>query len=206
MPPFAYRVGFDRTGPEDGERAASGKRCSALMCAAQNGDSAAYSALLHAILPLLQRLVRSRLRFLTAADREDLVQEILLSVHAGRATYDPRRPFMPWLMTIAHHRMVDRARRSSRQIAKELLVDDFDEPITNLQVNIEEFGYGDPEALHQAVNKLPARQRTAIELVKLREFSLKEASEMSGVSVGALRVSVHRAIRSLRNSLSYSNV
>jgi RNA polymerase sigma-70 factor (ECF subfamily) len=202
MPPFAYRGGFDRAGPGDGQRAAIGKRCSALMRAAQNGDSAAYSALLHTILPLLQRLVQSRLRFLTAADREDLVQEILLSVHAGRATYDPKRPYMPWLMTIAHHRMVDRARRSSRQIAKELLVDDFDEPIANQPLNIEEFGYGDPEALHRAVNKLPARQRTAIELVKLSELSLKEASEMSGVSVGALRVSVHRAIKSLRNLLT----
>jgi RNA polymerase sigma-70 factor (ECF subfamily) len=108
-------------------------------------------------------------------------------------------------MTIAHHRMVDRARRSSRQIAKELLVDDFDESMANLPLNIEEFAYGDPQALHRAVKKLPARQRIAIELVKLRELSLKEASEMSGVSVGALRVSVHRAIKSLRNSLTYSN-
>jgi RNA polymerase sigma factor (sigma-70 family) len=202
MPPFAYRGGFAGTGPADSERAAMGKRYSALMRAAQEGDRAAYSVLLHGILPLLQRLVRSRLRFLQAADREDLVQEILLSVHAGRASYDPRRPFMPWLMSIAHHRMVDGARRSGRQTAKELLVDDFAEPIVDRQQHLEESEYGDPEALRRAVNELPARQRTAIELVKLRELSLNEAAEVSGTGISALKVSVHRAIKNLRRSLA----
>ena len=74
------------------------------MGAAQDGDRAAYAALLHALLPLLDRVVQRRLRFLQAADRDDLVQDILLSVHASRATYEPRRPFMPWLMSIAHRR------------------------------------------------------------------------------------------------------
>jgi DNA-directed RNA polymerase specialized sigma24 family protein len=67
------------------------------MGAAQDGDRAAYRALLHALLPLLDRVVQSRLRFLQAADRDDLVQDILLSVHASRATYNRRRPFMPWV-------------------------------------------------------------------------------------------------------------
>jgi len=190
------------TAPGDSERAAMEKRCSALMRAAQHGDSAAYSALLHAILPLLQRLVRNQLRFLQAADREDLVQEILLSIHAARASYDPKRPYMPWLMSIAHRRIVDRARRSSRQRARELLVDDFGEPVADQPLNNEEPQYGDPEALHRALKELPARQRTAIELVKLRELSVNEASEMSGMGRSALRVSVHRAIKSLRNSLA----
>ena len=48
-----------------------------------------------------------------------------MSIHAGRASYDPRRPFMPWLMSIAHRRMVDGARRSGRTTAKEQRIDDF---------------------------------------------------------------------------------
>ena len=56
MPPLA-----SRGRPVDCECAATEKRYSALMRATQDGNCAAYSALLHAILPLLQRLVRSRL-------------------------------------------------------------------------------------------------------------------------------------------------
>jgi RNA polymerase sigma-70 factor, ECF subfamily len=49
---------------------------------------------------------------------------------------------------------------------------------------------------------LPAGQRTAIELLKLRELSLKEAANVSGMSVSALKVAAHRAIKSLRGSLA----
>jgi RNA polymerase sigma factor (sigma-70 family) len=199
--PSAYRIGLVRDQRSDDERSAREGRYSALMRAAQDGDRAAYSALLHEILPLLQRLVRGRLRFLSAADREDLVQEILLSIHAGRATYDPSRPFMPWLKSIAHHRMVDGARRSGRKTAREQLIDDLGDSVVD-QPSVEEDGYGDPEALRRAVNDLPARQRTAIELLKLRELSLIEASELSGIGISALKVSVHRAIKNLRNSLA----
>src|SRR6266567_210141 len=70
--PFAYRTGLAIDRPVDSERATTEMRFSSLMRAAQDGDRAAYSALLHGILPLLQRLVRGRLGFLQAADREDL--------------------------------------------------------------------------------------------------------------------------------------
>jgi RNA polymerase sigma factor (sigma-70 family) len=198
--PSAYRAGLAHDGQVGGERAARERRYSDLMRAAQHGDRAAYSALLHGILPLLRQLVRSRLRFLQAADHEDLVQEILLSVHAARASYDPGRPFMPWLMSIAHHRMVDGARRRCRKLAKEQPVEDFASVAD--QPGLEQSEYGDPEALYRAVSRLPVRQRTAIELLKLRELSLNEASALTGIGISALKVSVHRAIKNLRNALA----
>lgn len=54
--------------------------------------------------------------------------------------------------------------------------------------------YGDAEALAQAIANLPPGQRKAIELIKLRELSLKKASPVSEMSVGALKVAVHRGI------------
>ena len=57
------------------------------------------------------------------------------------------------------------------------------------------------EAIAPAVAALPASQREAIELVKLRELSLEEASKQSGKSVAALKVNVHRALKSLRARL-----
>src|SRR6516164_11473400 len=81
------------------------ERLALLMQDAQDGDQAAYASLLKEILPILKRRVKSRLGFLPVMDREDIVQEILLSLHAARATYNPKRPFMPWLMSIAQNRM-----------------------------------------------------------------------------------------------------
>ena len=58
------------------------------------------------------------------------------------------------------------------------------------------------EALRRAIQDLPPGQRDAIEMLKLREMSLKEAAAASGTSVGALKVSVHRAIATLRKALT----
>jgi RNA polymerase sigma factor (sigma-70 family) len=180
--------------------AAKDLRLAALMQAAQEGDRVAYAGLLHELVPMLQRLMRRRLGFLQPTDREDLVQDVLLSLHAARATFDPRRPFTPWLMSIAHHRMVDRARRHARLWANEVLVDEFADSIANEASAGSE--YGDPEEVRAAVKGLPAGQRTAIELLKLRELSLREAADVSGMSVGALKVAAHRAIKSLRGALA----
>src|SRR6516164_9616495 len=101
------------------------ERLALLMRDAQEGDRTAYSSLLKEILPILKRLVQRRLGFLPIMDREDIVQEILLSLHAARATYDPKRPFMPWVMSIARNRMIDNARRNARRLNNEVLVDEF---------------------------------------------------------------------------------
>ena len=176
-------------------------RLAALMRRAQDNDRIAYISLLRELVRLLQRLVRRRLGFLQPSDREDLVQDILLSLHAARATYEPRRPFTPWLMTIAHHRMVDRARRHTRVWENEVPFSGFAESILEDVSAQPDRGYGDPQQLRQAVNSLPAAQRTAIELLKLRELSLREAAGVSGMSIGALKAAAHRAITTLRASL-----
>jgi RNA polymerase sigma factor (sigma-70 family) len=184
------------------EHKAEDRELSALMRAAQHGDRAAYTRLVREIMPLLQRVLRARLRFLQAADRDDLMQEVLLSLHRGMMTYDPQREFVPWLMTIARNKMVDRARRFARSIANEVLVDDFAEIGAAEQLASRPDGDGDPEALRQAISRLSASQRKAIELLKIRELSSGEAAEVTGMSPGALRVSVHRAIKTLRVSFS----
>jgi len=85
------------------------------MRSAQDGSGSAYAQLLREIAPLVRRVVRNRRRFLQAADIEDLVQDILLSLHAVRKTYDPGRPFLPWLIVIIRNRLAGSARRYSRK-------------------------------------------------------------------------------------------
>ena len=172
-----------------------------LMRAAQGGNTQAYVLLLKEITPRLRQIVRRQRRFLKIEDIEDLVQDILLSLHAVRATYDPRRPFMPWLMAITRHRLADAARRHTRRAAHEVQVENVPVTFSDEGTNVDGDQYRDPEALRQAIQDLPPGQRDAIELLKLREMSLKEAAAARGTSIGALKVSVHRAMATLRKAL-----
>jgi RNA polymerase sigma-70 factor (ECF subfamily) len=176
---------------------------SRLMARAQQGDSNAYVTLLRAITPRIRQLVRARRGFLGESESvvEDVVQEVLLSVHTVRATYDPARPLMPWLSAIVRHRLADAGRRHVRQGAHEIGVDDLDVTFQAPAANSREETFGDPDALAQAIQALPPGQRQAVELLKLRELSLKEASALTGMSIGALKIATHRAIASLRRTL-----
>jgi RNA polymerase sigma factor (sigma-70 family) len=172
-----------------------------LMQAAQAGDAGAYLDLLRAITPRIGRIVARQRGFAGTEAVEDLVQDVLLSLHAVRATYDPRRPFMPWLLAIVRNRLADGARRFGRITAHEMGVEDLDVTFAIPGTNSDRDIYGDVEELYGAIQSLPMRERQAIELLKLREMSLKEASAASGVSVGALKVATHRAMAALRRVL-----
>lgn len=176
-------------------------RLSALMRSAQSGDAEAYTVLMEELAVRVRNIVRHRRSFLERADVEDLVQDVLLSVHAVRATYDPSRPFVPWLLAITRNRLADAARRYARHGAREVAVDDLDVTFFAEPANTMTATYGDPDALRQAIAELPAGQRSAIELLKLRQMSLKEAAASSGTSVGALKVATFRAIDALRRKL-----
>ena len=82
------------------------------MKAAQDGDAVAYQRLLRDCLPIIAGTVRAQG---VPPDRvDDVVQDTLLTIHRARATYDPARPFLPWLRAIARRRAIDAARRTGR--------------------------------------------------------------------------------------------
>lgn len=172
-----------------------------LMRAAQDGDTAAYERLLKLLAEALRRIVRQRRRFLQPADVEDIVQDILLSVHSVRSSYDPARPFVPWLMAIVHNRMVDAARRYARRAQNETGDGEVPETFWSDETKDTEERLVDADSLAHALGALPAGQRKAVEMMKLREMSLRDAAQASGMSVSALKVAVHRAMQSLRKTM-----
>ncbi|WP_240791075.1 RNA polymerase sigma factor [Roseomonas sp. AR75] len=179
------------------DRDARDARWSGLMAAAQAGDSRAYDALLRECLPLLRAICRARLR--NAADVEDAVQDALLTIHRVRNTYDPSRPFRPWLAAIAERRALDRGRSRGRSSAREVDIEAAnDVAAPGRDAEAELALRMEAVALRQAVGELPQAQRTALGLTKIEDLSLAEASGRSGMSVGALKVATHRALRSLR--------
>ncbi|WP_454743617.1 sigma-70 family RNA polymerase sigma factor [Cupriavidus necator] len=168
---------------------------SAAMVRAQSGDREAYRRLLEDITPYLRALAARHVS--NRNDIEDTVQDVLLTVHAVRHTYDPARPFGPWLVAIANRRIMDGLRRRGRIQSHETVPDDgvetFSPPGANFQEEAE-----DARAVRDAVARLPAGQREAVRLLKLEEMSLKEAATASGTSVAALKVATHRALKTLR--------
>ena len=168
----------------------------ALMRAAQLGDGACYERLLRAIAPFVRSLAR---RYCREAERqEDVVQDVLLTVHRVRHTWDPSRPFSPWLAAIAARRAIDLLRREAR-IARHEQSDEeawvtFADPATNNDDGADR-SYADIAPL---LASLPQRQREALEALKLRGQSLQQASRESGQSVAALKVNMHRAVKTLR--------
>jgi RNA polymerase sigma-70 factor (ECF subfamily) len=179
--------------------ASSAEEWGRLMAAAQGGDGAAYARLLREVVPYIRAIVR---RHHAAADRvEDVTQDVLLTLHRIRHTYDPARPFTAWLGAISHRRSVDALRRKVRVDASEKFSPIAYETYADPDANKDIAAHEDSAVLTEAIAALPPGQRQAVELLRLREMSLAEASAASGQSVGALKVSLHRAIKTLQRAL-----
>ena len=135
---------------------------------------------------------------------DDVAQNVLLTIHRARATYDPARPFLPWLRAIAQRRAIDALRTQYRTTGREVFDEDayLSQPDTGPQADA---GLGrDDRAreLTEAISALSPGQRQAVELLALREQSLDEAAAATGRSKGALKVNLHRAIQALRESMA----
>lgn len=172
------------------------------MGCAQAGDRDAYRRLLTAITPYLR--VIARRHFAQREDVDDAVQEILVVVHEIRHTYEPGRPFRPWLSTIATRRCIDLLRRRATRRGVEATDDAAIDDAAGASPGPHEHAEQDSAAarMRRAVQALPAGQRRAIELVHLQDRSLAEAAAVSGQTAGALKVACHRAIRALRRALA----
>ena len=172
---------------------------SQLMRAAQSGDRAAYERLLREISPLIRALVRRHCS--NRADIEEMVQDTLLTLHRVRHTYDPGRPFCPWLAAIAWRRSIDALRRRIRVSKYETPEQGVYETFSDAAANSDLEGVRSAEEVEHLLRLLPARQREALQSLKLKEMTLAEASVASGQSVAALKVNTHRALKTLRGLL-----
>src|SRR5262249_59729668 len=128
------------------------------MAAAQAGDRGAYGRLLRQILPFVR--ARARQRHGDPDRLEDVVQDVLVTVHRVRHTYDPARPFEPWLAAIVERRSIDALRRRGRIAAREVNAPDAYETFADPRAN-REVTEPDLARLGQAMASLPPRQRTA---------------------------------------------
>jgi RNA polymerase sigma factor (sigma-70 family) len=169
---------------------------SQLMRAAQSGERTAYERLLRDVTPFIRSIVRRHCN--NRADIEEMVQDTLLTLHRVRHTYDPARPFGPWLAAIASRRSIDALRRRVRVSKFEAPEDGAYETFADAAANSDLEAVRSSEEIAQMLGRLPPKQREALEALKLKEMSLAEASVSSGQSVAALKVNAHRALKALR--------
>lgn len=165
---------------------ASDPMLGALMARAQDGDAAAYRTVLGAAQLWLRRYYANRI---APSELDDLVQDTLMSVHRKRATYDPERPFLPWLAAIARYRWVDRLRKSYRAAADELPEE--------IGTDSHEDSVGASLGIEKLLGRLPEGQALAIRLVRIDGLAIAEAAEKSGQSESLVKVNIHRGLKRL---------
>ena len=162
-----------------------------LMVAAQGGNGGAYRRLLQEIDPWLRRFYARRL---PPAMVEDAAQEALIAIHTKRHTYEPGRPFRPWLAAVARYKWIDRLRAMKRDAIgglgdalddNEIAVGDHEAAVTSASV------------LHRLLDRLKPAQATVIRLVKLDGLSIEEASAATGQSASLVKVNIHRGLAKL---------
>lgn len=157
------------------------------MTLAQNGDKQAYTALLTEVQLWLERFFSRRC---APAQQDDLVQEVLIAIHRKRSTYDPARPFLPWLAAIARYRWVDYLRGVYRAAEEELT--DSDMPHDS-----EEESLIARLSLDRMLAQLPDRQACVISWVKIEGLTITQAAARSGQSEAAVKVNIHRGLKKL---------
>ena len=172
-------------------------RWSALMVNAQAGNESDYRQLLKELAIVIQKFLRSR--FGDHHFIEDFVQEALIAVHQARHTYDPQRPFRPWLFAIVRHKAIDNLRK---QRAREKVIDHYkmEQEILSQAGNHSSSEVEPSEG--RLLASLSTQHREVLILTKIIGYSIAEAAEKLGISESAVKVRVHRAIRRLQQSLA----
>lgn len=161
----------------------------ALMRRGLAGDSAAYTRLLKQLAEALRTHFRRKL-FQQPHEAEDLVQDVLLAIHAKRGTFDASQKLTAWVYAIAQYKLIDHLRRQKRRG----VISPIEDETALFAVEGDAAAASDVETL---LGQLPEKQRQSIRLVKLEELSVREAAEKAGISEADIKVSVHRGMKKL---------
>ena len=153
-------------------------------------ESQAFTALVHEHLSLVRRVAGAYAR--TPADREDLVQEILLRLWRSRRRYDPARGATTWFYRVGLNVAISRCRREQHRGRVEPL-DDVAEP---------DAGPEDAEVqlLHECIAELGELERGLV-LLHLDGNDHVTIAEVLGISVSNVGTKLSRVRQTLKRAL-----
>lgn len=169
-----------------------------LLAAARAGDAAAWAELYHTIAPVLVGYLRAQ----RIADPDDVAGEVLLQVVRDLDRFDGDRVrFRSWVVSIAHHRVIDAARQARRRPAvtmpNEALPPSIatDDPVS---VVLAQEGLGE---LEPVLATLTDDQRTVLLLRVVADLPVVEVARVLGRGEGAVKQLQLRAVRAMRQAL-----
>ncbi|MCR8723048.1 sigma-70 family RNA polymerase sigma factor [Frigidibacter sp. ROC022] len=162
-----------------------------LLRRANRGDRAAYAQVLGEIAPVLRRVVQARSPG-RAEEVEDVLQEVLLAVHAKRHTWRETEPVTPWLYAIARYKAADagRRRRGGNSV-----------PIDDLAEVLPDESFGEVMAgrdLGRMLAGIDDRSAGIVRALAVEGNSAAEVGARLGMTEGAVRVAYHRAMTRLK--------
>jgi RNA polymerase sigma-70 factor (ECF subfamily) len=165
------------------------------------GQLEAFDALYGQVAPrlfaYLLQLTKDRAR------AEDLLQVTFSKIHRARDSYLAGSPLMPWVLAIARRSFYDET-RARRARPEELSAEGI---LPEPKVISTESNEDLVEALSNALAELPETYREAIQLTRISGLSIAEAANVTGTSVSAMKLRIHRGYHVLRDLLGkvYSN-
>ncbi len=170
-----------------------GARFDDVLAAAQHGSEWAWQQILGELGPPVQAYARSQ----GVADPEDILSQVLEGVVRGIDRFKgTESSFRSWVFTIAHSRIVDERRRARRgpdmadQELPEVAGPHRDLHDTSVALS------GD-EAMAM-LDGLPTKQRQVLALRVVAGLSVDETARVLRTRPGAIRVALHRALKTLR--------
>jgi RNA polymerase sigma-70 factor (ECF subfamily) len=176
-------------------------QAAALMVRAQGGDQPAYDALLTLAARDARGFVVRRVGPVDWV--EDVVQEVLITIHRARHTYDPARPFGPWFYAIVQSRLIDALRSRKRVVTREVADEERlaaqPAPAARADADLR-------ETLARAVAALPRVQREIVSLLKYEDLSVRDVARRLGMSEAAVKAAAHRGYRMLRRTVGLTDV
>ena len=115
-------------------------------------------------------------------------------MHLKRDTWDETQSLEPWLRAIARHKLADHLRR--RGFRDHVDIDDY---ANSLEAAVDVDAIRN-DRLPAAAGSLPERQRRIVEEISLEGRRAADVAARLGMSEGAVRVSLHRALKALAAS------
>jgi len=166
------------------------------------GDKTAYTEFYRQLAPVLASMVGAMAPAASQADQDDMVQDILLAIHAKRHTWTSTRPILPWVYAIARYRLIDRVRALKRHADRhaELDLNRIDEAIAAMIDQAET-----RMDLEKGISRIGGVTGRVMTFIGLDGKSIRETSDKVGISENAVRLRFHRGIRKLRSILNLSN-
>ena len=173
----------------------------ALFIKSLAGDKFAYANFLKVFANFLRKTLKSKI--FNESDVEDVVQEILISVHKAKHTYSAERPLMPWLKSIIYYRLNDYLREYYRDKRNEKV--QFDE---NFEIEDENFvteASVESEDIKVIIENLKEKQKNILNLMYFKEMSVRQVASELKISESDVKVTAHRAYKIIREKILKKN-